>query len=127
MPRTKKKPEPIRQPEPLPTIANGPPGDVLTLAEVAAYLRLPEAEVVGLVHAQGLPGRYVAGEWRFLKAAIQQWLATGSPTWETRKAAILELAGKYKNDPDLEQIVEEAYRRRGRPITESGSGKKFSG
>jgi hypothetical protein len=94
---------------------------VLTLAEAAAYLRLPEAEVVGLVRAQGLPGRYIAGEWRFLKAAIQHWLATASPTWETRKAAILELAGKYKDDPDLETIVEEAYRRRGRPIADGGS------
>lgn len=47
-----------------------------------------------------------------LKAAIQHWLATGSPTWETRKAAILELAGKYKDDPELEKIVEDAYRRR---------------
>jgi hypothetical protein len=70
-----------------------------------------------LVHSQGLPGRGIAGEWRFLKAAIQHWLGTAPPTWETRKAAILELAGKYKDDPDLEQIVEEAYRRRGRPIT----------
>jgi len=36
------------------------------------------------------------------------------------------LAGKYKDDPDLEQIVEDAYRRRGRPITEDGSYKNFS-
>jgi excisionase family DNA binding protein len=99
---------------------------VLTLTEAAAYLRLPEAEVVGLVHSQGLPGRRIAGEWRFLKAAIQHWLASASPTWETRKAVILELAGKYKDDPDLEQIVEEAYRRRGRPITEGGSYKNLS-
>ena len=55
-----------------------------------------------------------------LKAAIQHWLATASPTWETRNAAILELAGKYKEDPDLEQIFEEPDRRRGRPITEGG-------
>jgi excisionase family DNA binding protein len=86
---------------------------VLTLAEAAAYLRLPDAEVVGLVHSQGLPGRCISGERRFLKAAIQNWLASASPSWETRKAAILELAGKYKDDPDLEQIVEEAHRRRG--------------
>ena len=86
----------------------------------------PKREVVGLVHSQGLPGRCTAGEWRFLKAAIQHWLATASPTWETRKAAILELAGKYKDDPDLEQIVEDAYRRRGRPITERGSSKDVS-
>jgi excisionase family DNA binding protein len=94
---------------------------VLTLAEAAAYLRIPEAAVVDLVHSQELPGRCVAGEWRFLKAAIQHWLATASPTWETRKAAILELAGKYKDDPDLERIVEEAHRRRGRPIIGGGS------
>ena len=71
------------------------------LTEAAAYLRLPESEVVGLAHTQGLPGRYVTGEWRFLKAALQHWLATGSPTWDTRKAAILELSGKYGDDPDL--------------------------
>jgi hypothetical protein len=100
---------------------NGPAGEVLTLAEAAAYLRLREAEVVDSVHSQGLPGRCVAGEWRFLKAAIQQWLASVSPTWETRKTAILELAGKYKDDPDLDAIVKEAYRRRGRPIAGRGS------
>ena len=113
MPRTKKQPEPA---------SNGSAtGDVLTLAEAAAYLRLPEAALVSAVHAEGLPGRMVGGEWRFSKAAIQQWLASGNPTWETRKAAILELAGKYKDDPDLEQIVEEAMRRRGRPLMEDGT------
>jgi len=105
---------------------DGPSGAVLTLAEAAAYLRLPEVEVVGLVHSQGLPGRRIASEWRFLKAAIEQWLATASPPWEARKAAILKLAGKCKEDPDLEQIVEDAYRRRGRPITEGSSSKNLS-
>jgi excisionase family DNA binding protein len=122
MPRTKKhQAGPQSQSQPPPLSVNGPSGEVLTLADAAAYLRLPETEVVGLVHSQGLPGRCVANEWRFLKAAVQHWLATASPTWETRKAAILELAGKYKEDPDLEQIVEEAYRRRGRPISDQGS------
>ena len=57
----------------------------------------------------------VSLEWVAASAvsAVQHWLAAASPTWETRKAAILELAGKYKEDPDLEKIVEEAYRRRG--------------
>jgi excisionase family DNA binding protein len=126
MPRTKAKHQPVPQPAPGTPVANGAAGDVLTLAEAAAYLRLPEADLIRLVRSQGLPGRCVSGEWRFLKAAIQQWLATGLPTWETRKAAILNLAGKYKDDPDLEEIVEEAYRRRGRPITEGSSSKNFS-
>ena len=60
-----------------------------------------------LVHSQGLPGRQIASDWRFLKAAVRAWLTVSSPTWETRKAAILEPAGKYREDPDLESIVEE--------------------
>jgi hypothetical protein len=124
MPRTKKQQAaPRSQAETPPKSVNGPSGDVLTLADAAAYLRLPETEVVGLVHSQGLPGRCIAGEWRFLKSAVQHWLATPSPTWETRKAAILELEGKYKEDPDLEKIVEEAYCRRGRPISETETSK----
>jgi len=120
VPRTKSKPK-----EHAPLL-NGPVGEVMSLSEAAAYLRLPEAEVARLVHAQGLPGRLAGTEWRFLKAAVQHWLSCGSPTWETRKSAILEMAGKYKDDPDLEQIVEDAYRQRGRPITEDGSYKNFS-
>ena len=113
MPRTKKQPVPA---------SNGAAaGEVLTLAEAAAYLRLPEAALVLAVHAQGLTGRMVDGEWRFSKTAIQQWLSTGLPTTETRKAAQLELAGKYKDDPDLMPILEEAMRRRGRPLMEDGT------
>jgi hypothetical protein len=122
MPRTKNlQPVPRSQVQPPRESVDCPSGEVLTLAEAAAYLRLPEAEVADLVGSQGLPGRCIAGEWRFLMAAIRQWLATAPTTWETRKAAILELSGKYQDDPDLERIVEDAYRRRGRPITERGS------
>jgi excisionase family DNA binding protein len=124
MPRAKKYQAGSRsQPQPPSTSVNGPSGEVLTLADAAAYLRLPETVVVELVHSQGLPGRCVASEWRFLKSAVQHWLASASPSWETRKAAILELAGKYKEDPDLEQIVEDAYRRRGRPRSGRGPSK----
>jgi hypothetical protein len=116
MPRTKKKPE-LRPATP--EAMNGPAGDVFTLAEAAAYLRVSEADVIGLVHSQSLPGRFIA--------AIQQWLATGEPTPETRKAAQLAIAGIWKDDPHLEDMVEEIYRRRGRPITEDGSYRLFHG
>ena len=100
---------------------NGPPGDVFTLAETAAYLKLPESAVISAIHAHGLPGRLIGGEWRFLKSAIQQWLSTGSPAPETRKAAQMALAGKYKDDRELQEIVENAMRQRGRPLMEDGT------
>ena len=124
MPRTKKKP--VQPAAPLASAMNGPAREVFTLAEAAAYLRVPEQEVVRTIHEQGLPARQVATEWRFLKTAIQQWLSSGLPSLQSNKEAWLAMAGKYKDDPDLEQIVEDAYRRRGRPITEDGSYKNFS-
>jgi excisionase family DNA binding protein len=104
---------------------NGARSEVLTLGEAAAYLRLSEDEVLGTIRDQGLPGRMVGREWRFLKTALQDWLRTG-PMGST-KDAWLAMAGAFEGDPDLESIVEEAYRRRGRPITESGSYKNFGG
>lgn len=114
MPRTKPKPKPGPQSEPQSVAVNGPTDQVLTLAEAAAYLRLPEKDVIAATSSQGLPGRLVSGEWRFLKTAIQQWLSVSQPTAEMRKAAILQLVGRWKDDPDVEGILEEAMRRRGR-------------
>ena len=117
MPRIKKKPTEASGTPQLAT-ANGPADEVLTLAEAAAYLRVSEADLVELVHSQNLPGRFIGNEWRFLKSAIQQWLAKESPSPQARKQAQLALAGKYKGDPELMRICEEAYRQRGRPLTE---------
>lgn len=125
MPRTKKKQE--SQPAIAPPAANGPASEVLTLAEAAAYLRLSEQNVMTLVHSQGLPGRCIDGEWRFLKSAIQQWLSSGSSSLQANKEAWLAIVGAWKDDPYLEDMVEEIYRQRGRPITEDGSYRLFHG
>ncbi len=90
--------------------------DVLTLADAAAYLRVPEAEVLRMVREQGLAERRIGKEWRFLKSALQEWL--GTPPAKSGKQSLLALAGAWKDDPDLDEIVREAYRQRGRPITE---------
>jgi excisionase family DNA binding protein len=115
MPRTQRKPA-LQPPAPA---MNGPTFDVLTLAEAAAYLRLPDTEVVELVQMQDMPGRRAGTEWRFLKSAIQEWLSRPQPKYS--KEAQLAAAGSFKDDPDLLAIVEDAYRKRGRPITEDGS------
>lgn len=111
MPKTKKA-------VPHTASTNGVASEVFTLAEAAAYLRLTESNLVELIHTQNLPGRFTGTEWRFLKTAIQEWLSTGSPTAQSRKDSQLELAGKYKDDPDLMAICEEAYRKRGYQIGE---------
>ena len=100
-------------------------GDVLTLAEAAAYLRLQEADVVRLVQIQDMPGRLVGKEWRFLKSAIQEWLSKPPPQYSKERQ--LAAAGAFKDDPELVPMVEDIYRKRGRPITEDGSYNLFHG
>src|SRR5436190_2256662 len=102
-----------------PAPAAVPAGEVLTLAEAAAYLRLPEAEVVRLVREQGLPGRPAGAEWRFLKAAIQDWLKA-PPARPSNKEVLMSLAGIWKDDPTIDDMLKEIYRQRGRPMTEDG-------
>ncbi len=94
--------------------ANWP--EVLTLAEAAAYLRVPEAELARMTGSQGLPGRLIGSEWRFSRAAIQDWLRRPS-----MKESLLQLAGSWKDDPCLEDMLKEIYRQRGRPMTEEGT------
>jgi excisionase family DNA binding protein len=90
--------------------------EVLTLAEAAAYLRVPETEVILLVQQHDLPGRLIGAEWRFLKLALQDWLRTPPPPGS--KEAVLSVAGAWKNDPYLEEELNEIYKRRGRSMTE---------
>jgi excisionase family DNA binding protein len=85
----------------------------LTLSEAAAYLRLPEADVLRLVMEQALPARRLENEWRFLKTSIQDWLRTG-PLPQSNKEAWLALAGIWKDDPSLDELHEVLARQRQR-------------
>src|SRR5690348_7958461 len=104
MPKTKPKPQPSR-----PTLADGPMPEVLTLNEAAAYLRLPEGEVLRLIREQGLPARQIGSEWRILQDAIRCWLSTG-PAPKSNKEAWRELVGVWKDDPTLDELLEEIKR-----------------
>lgn len=96
---------------------------VLDEEETAKFLGVSVEEVLRLVEEQGLPARKVNKGWRFLLAAVCDWLGTGTTEPAPKrsgKEALLALAGAWKDDPDLEEMVEEIYRKRGRPITEEG-------
>lgn len=96
--------------------SNGTTEDVLTLTEAASYLRLPEEEVLRMVGEQDLPARQVGAEWRFLKGAVQRWLS--QPCSAGKPKGIWGAAGSWKDDPYLDDMLKEIYRRRGRPMTE---------
>ena len=116
MPRTKAQPRRKSRTGTTPVSASEN-AEVLTLAEAAAYLRVAEADLVDMVQQQDLPGRRIGGEWRFLKPAMREWLRT--PPRTKSNEALVALAGAWKDDPDLEAIVNQAYRNRGRPITKN--------
>ena len=91
--------------------------DVLTLAEAAAYLRTAPEEVLRLVREQGLPGKRVGEDYRFLKAAVQDWLRA-PPSAVDKQAFWHTHFGAIKGDPYLEEMLQEIYRQRGRPEAE---------
>ncbi len=48
--------------------------DVMTLNEVAEYLRIPRSTVYKLVREGRIPGQKVGRQWRFRRAVVEQWL-----------------------------------------------------
>ena len=58
--------------------ADQAPRDVLTLAQAAELLQVPEDAVRSLADAGEISGRLIAGEWRFARAALVAWLSEPS-------------------------------------------------
>lgn len=114
MPQTRTPAQRTKKPKTAPPRCPVPGGsEVLTVAEAAAFLRVAESQVAELAARQEIPGRQIAGEWRFLKTALANWLAAPAHKgfWETQFAAL-------KDDPYLDEILRDIYRQRGRPMTE---------
>lgn len=56
-------------------------GSILTIKEVAEYLKVNERTVYRLAGAKKIPAFKVGGIWRFLRSDIDQWIkdkTTGS-------------------------------------------------
>lgn len=106
--------------------ANGKPAaplsplDVLTLAEAAAYLRLPEDAVREEAEAGRLVGRHVRGEWRFSREAVIAWLNAPRPADRPKTGAELvehirriNPGPTYAENPEaVEAEIAELYRLR---------------
>ena len=48
---------------------------MLTAAQAAELLSVDERAIAELAEQGELPGRKIAGEWRFARAALLQWLS----------------------------------------------------
>lgn len=84
--------------------------DVLTLEEVADYLRLPTETVERQARKGQLPARRIEDTWRFLKTAIDDWLRS-----HDSRAILLQQAGTLADDETLATLRADIYSQRGRP------------
>lgn len=108
MPTAKKKPGKTTNA----TSKNGPAAgtnpvaapDVLTLAEAAAFLRVPEADVVRSAEARDIPARRIGAEWRFSKSAIIEWLGA-FPHLPSKEEFWKTHFGALRGDPYLDELL----------------------
>jgi excisionase family DNA binding protein len=84
--------------------------DVLTLEEVAEYLRLPKETIQREATRGRMPGRQIDDTWRFLKVAIDDWLRS-----RDSRMILLQQSGALVTDATLPQLRAAIYAERGRP------------
>src|SRR5437588_8951176 len=75
--------------------------EMMTMDQVAAYLRRDVREVGKLVNRGHLPGHKVGGQWRFARAEINHWLETQIPDYTEQQLSALESGGVRHYDQEL--------------------------
>lgn len=88
--------------------ATTPMDEVLTLEELAAYLKVSETTAYALVRSGEIPGRKVGREWRFLKARVTHWLMQAGTEEDMEKTGFVqrdELGGEFKQEGGQEYVA----------------------
>jgi excisionase family DNA binding protein len=91
--------------------------DVLTLDELAAYLRLPKETIERQATKGQIPGRRIEDTWWFLKAAIDEWLRS-----HDSRTILIQQAGTLADDRSLAELRAAIYAERGRPEADQKAG-----
>ena len=91
--------------------------DVLTLDEVAYYLRISKETVDRQAMHGQIPGQRLEDTWRFLKSAIDEWLRT-----QDSRTVLLQQAGALVDDETLPALRAAIYTERGRSEVEAEVG-----
>lgn len=81
--------------------------EVLTLEELAAFLKVSETTAYALVRGGELPGRKVGREWRFLKARVVAWLMQAGQEEQMTQGTVQrdEQGGEYKLEDGQEYVA----------------------
>jgi hypothetical protein len=103
--KTPKPTKPTAKPQPEANGAAAP--EVMTLAEAAAWLRVSEQGLKADAVAGRIPGRLVAGEWRFNKAALLVWFCQPElQAGKSSKERMLSAFGAWKDfGEDPEEMI----------------------
>jgi excisionase family DNA binding protein len=56
--------------------------DILTIDELAAYLKISKSTLYKLVREGKIPAQKIGRHWRFRKKVIDQWLEKTQTAWE---------------------------------------------
>ena len=62
------------------------PNDVMTIDDLAIYLKIPKSTLYKLVREGQIPCQKVGRHWRFRKESINQWLDRSNPKSANEKA-----------------------------------------
>jgi len=87
--------------------------NVLTMKEMASYLKIPEEKIERQVLQGKIPGRRIEDEWRFLRVAIDEWLKN----YEVR-TILINQSGAFSDDEKLDELRMNIYSERNRSETE---------
>lgn len=79
--------------------------DIMGLEELATYLARDVREVTKMASRGQLPGRKVAGEWRFARVEINHWIEANLHVYTAKELTALETGGKC--DPEQEPILKD--------------------
>ena len=55
-------------------------GEVMTIGELAAYLKIPKSTLYKLAREGRVPSNKIGRHWRFQKRSIDRWLEKERPT-----------------------------------------------
>ena len=95
---------------------------VLTVNELADYLKLPPETILNQANQGQLPGRKIEDTWRFLKEAMTSDRSESNDDWlraQDSRTILLQQAGAFADDPTLEEMRDQIYANRDRSETES--------